>query len=499
MSLYTKYRPKDWDSLVGQDTINHILRNSLRLWRVGHAYIFTGSRGTGKTTSARILAKWVNCENLQEGNPCHICQHCRAFDDESYLDVIEIDGASNNGVDNVRDLIEKARFEPTQWKFKIYIIDEVHMLSDGAFNALLKILEEPPKHVKFILATTEIDKVPETIQSRSLRFDFEKINLQAIIERLTYVITQEWIQASPEVLRIIAESAHGGMRDALTILEQQSIWWVIDESVLRENLAILDAWLIEKLLDTLVLWDEEVFVWIHENLKKKHIRIENFFDQLLRAIRMRMFDPTYLSAFSDYSYIADIIESAYSKIKFIPDSFLLIEITLLRILRRNGKKPEYAGQESSLLKEKESQIPPSKPQEIPKKRDKIPEVRWEKISTPSIPVIPEDTESIPSQRDKTDNPIKNSSDESPKFSYVLLLNYLKETKPALTTDLKSARFELEEKKLRLIFEKEWNYGRVNTAPIKNLIVEWLEKLFWMGWSVECQLGQGTSQIDDSVF
>ena len=191
MSLYTKYRPKDWDSVIGQDAISHILRNSLRQNRVGHAYILTGSRGTGKTTSARILAKGVNCLDLQDGNPCHTCAHCVAFDNSSFLDVIEIDGASNNGVENVRELIEKARFEPSQGKFKIYIIDEVHMLSSGAFNALLKTLEEPPPHVKFILATTEIDKVPETIRSRALEFDFKKITETDIIARLEFVTKSE--------------------------------------------------------------------------------------------------------------------------------------------------------------------------------------------------------------------------------------------------------------------------------------------------------------------
>lgn len=175
MSLYTQYRPKDWTSVVGQDYIVKILKYSLINETSGHAYIFTGSRGTGKTTSARILAKSFNCLDLKDGNPCHQCTNCQAFDNGTMVDIVEIDGASNALVDDIRKLIEDAKFLPTFGKYKVYIIDEVHMLGKSAFNALLKTLEEPPEHVKFILATTEIDKVPETIRSRAQQFHFQKI------------------------------------------------------------------------------------------------------------------------------------------------------------------------------------------------------------------------------------------------------------------------------------------------------------------------------------
>ena len=207
MSLYTKYRPHDWDSVVGQDLIVEILKTSLSNETTGHAYIFTGSRGTGKTTSARIFAEAVNCTDLRYGNPCHECDNCRAFDNGSMLDVIEIDGASNRGINEARELIEKARFKPNQGKYKIYIIDEVHMLTTEAFNALLKSIEEPPEHVKFILATTEIDKVPETIRSRAQKFDFHKIKDDTIIKRLEYVIETEGIDAEKEAVEIIARAA----------------------------------------------------------------------------------------------------------------------------------------------------------------------------------------------------------------------------------------------------------------------------------------------------
>ncbi len=185
MSLYLDYRPKDFDSLHGQTFVKEALLNALRSGRTVGAYLFHGSRGTGKTTVARILAKAFNCLDLRsDGNPCGNCANCRAFDEARMLDIIEIDAASNTGVDNIREMIEKAQFQPNEGKYKVYIIDEVHMLSKGAFNALLKTLEEPPAHVKFILATTEIHRIPETIISRSQRYDFRRITEADIMSRL---------------------------------------------------------------------------------------------------------------------------------------------------------------------------------------------------------------------------------------------------------------------------------------------------------------------------
>lgn len=251
MSLYTKYRPRDWDSVVGQDRIKTILRNSLTHDRTGHAYLFHGSRGTGKTTSARILAKGVNCTDLRDGNPCHMCANCLAFDNGTMLDIIEIDAASNTGVDNIRELIERARFEPNQGKYKVYIIDEVHMLSTGAFNALLKTLEEPPEHVKFILATTEADKVPETIRSRTLRFDFRKITENDIIDRIRFVATAEHIRTDEEAIKIIAKYARGGLRDALTLLEQNTVDGELSLEHVRMTLSLLEESQITAIIESL--------------------------------------------------------------------------------------------------------------------------------------------------------------------------------------------------------------------------------------------------------
>lgn len=218
--LYRKYRPKVFSDVYGQEHVTSTLLNEIKENRISHAYLFTGSRGTGKTTCAKILAKAVNCENSQNGEPCNECEVCKGLDAGTIYDVVEIDAASNNGVDNIRDLREEANYTPTRGKYRVYIIDEVHMLSTGAFNALLKTLEEPPAHVIFILATTEVHKLPATILSRCQRFDFKRIQPETMAVRLKEVAGYENMQLTDEAAILIARIADGGMRDALSILDQ---------------------------------------------------------------------------------------------------------------------------------------------------------------------------------------------------------------------------------------------------------------------------------------
>ena len=219
-ALYRKWRPKTFSDVCGQETVTTALRSELTSGRLSHAYLFTGCRGTGKTTCAKILAKAVNCEHPVNGDPCNECPTCRGIDDGSVLDVTEIDAASNNGVDNIRDLRDEVAYTPVTGKYRVYIIDEVHMLSPGAFNALLKTLEEPPAHVLFILATTEVHKLPATILSRCQRFDFGRIRPQDIAARLSYVAEQEGMELAPDAAMLLARLADGAMRDALSLLDQ---------------------------------------------------------------------------------------------------------------------------------------------------------------------------------------------------------------------------------------------------------------------------------------
>lgn len=219
-ALYRKYRPQTFDDVVGQGAITQTLKNQIINHRLSHAYLFTGTRGTGKTTCAKILAKAVNCENPIDGNPCNCCPSCKSIASGACMDVLEIDAASNNGVDSVRALRDDAIYTPSEVKMRVYIIDEVHMLSISAFNALLKIIEEPPEHLLFILATTELHKVPATILSRCQRFSFRRILAEDIVDRLNYIAYREQIDLEPDAAAYLARLADGGMRDAVSLLDQ---------------------------------------------------------------------------------------------------------------------------------------------------------------------------------------------------------------------------------------------------------------------------------------
>ena len=233
-ALYRKYRPQTFDEVVGQEGITRILKSQLQTGRLSHAYLFTGSRGTGKTSCAKIMAKAVNCLDPQDGNPCNRCAACLSIDSGTCMDVLEIDAASNNGVDNVRDLRDDAIYSPSQVRYRVYIVDEVHMLSISAFNALLKIIEEPPEHLIFILATTELHKVPATILSRCQRFSFRRISPEDVAGRLQYVAYQEGIDLDPTAAVTLGRLADGAMRDGVSLLDQcasATVGPVTEESV----------------------------------------------------------------------------------------------------------------------------------------------------------------------------------------------------------------------------------------------------------------------------
>lgn len=268
-ALYRKFRPDSFEHVYGQDPIVTTLKNQLKSERIGHAYLFCGTRGTGKTTVAKILAKAVNCENPGSNGPCGVCSMCREIADGNSMNVIEIDAASNNGVDNIRDIREEVGYRPPRGRYKVYIIDEVHMLSTAAFNALLKTLEEPPEYIIFILATTEVQKIPATILSRCQRYDFHRIGVDTISQRLTELLQKEGAEAEPRAVRYIARMGDGSMRDALSLLDR-CIAFYLGQKLTYENvlevLGAVDTDVFGKLLERIIQADVVGCIRILEEL-----------------------------------------------------------------------------------------------------------------------------------------------------------------------------------------------------------------------------------------
>ena len=305
-ALYRKWRPQTFADVIGQQHITDTLRAQLQSGRLSHAYLFTGTRGTGKTTCAKILARAVNCEHPVNGDPCNECAACRGILDGSVLDVTEIDAASNNGVDNIRDLRDETRYTPAQVKKRVFIIDEVHMLSIGAFNALLKTLEEPPEHVLFILATTELHKVPATILSRCQRFDFRRIGAEDIARRLLDVAAGEGIQLTEGAARLIARLADGAMRDALSMLDRAAAAGAVDEQTVTTALGVLGQDDGVRLAEALKAGDLAAAVGLLDEYYNAGRDLASVYDQMLGLIRDALLVKT------SKTDVSGLISPAYS-------------------------------------------------------------------------------------------------------------------------------------------------------------------------------------------
>lgn len=317
LALYRKYRPRIFEDVVGQEHIIRTLQNQIKTGRIAHAYLFTGSRGTGKTTIAKIFSRAVNCGEHINGSACGVCETCKKIEDGASINIIEIDAASHNGVDNIREINEEVKYSPAVGKYKVYIIDEVHMLSTGAFNALLKTLEEPPTHVIFILATTDPQKIPVTILSRCQRFDFKRINANAMVECLHQYMEQESIAIEDEALAYIARLADGGMRDALSLLEQ-CISFYFDEMITVQKVLYLvgavDSQMLFDMITALTSYDSQAAIRICDEVNMQGRSIRQFAADLLVHCRNLLVAKTTHedSGVLDYSkeYIVRLLEQA---------------------------------------------------------------------------------------------------------------------------------------------------------------------------------------------
>ena len=355
-ALYRKYRPKTFDEICGQEAVVTSLKNQVKNNEISHAYIFQGTRGTGKTSAAKILSRAVNCLHPVDGNPCNECENCKSILNESSLDVVEMDAASNNGVDDIRELKEKVIYPPQSLKYKVYIIDEVHMLSKGAFNALLKILEEPPRHLIFILATTEIEKIPATILSRSQKYNFKRISIEEISENLKNITELEGKSCDDEVFTLIAKSSDGAMRDALSVLDQlltknkdhiklEDAMEVLGISS-SELLFNLSRALIEKNVNESLLAIDEIY--------KEGVDFNTLSSQILSHFRDLLMvktlkDPkkivysTFLKEFQDIAgrvdledllIIIDILKNLSIEIKYAENKRVVFEMNAVKICNR---------------------------------------------------------------------------------------------------------------------------------------------------------------------
>lgn len=333
MSLFLKYRPQTFSDLVGQEPVRRTLQNALKSERPSHAYLFTGSRGTGKTSTARIFAKGLNCENLQDGDPCGTCRFCTGTADGTLIDVIEIDAASNRGIDEIRDLREKINFAPNVAKRKVYIIDEVHMMTKEAFNALLKTLEEPPDHAFFCLATTEIHKVPETIRSRCQTFSFQRFTLDQLSDRLQYIADLESIKADSEALNLISRKAEGGLRDAISLLEQVAAETENNATTaaVQQSLGISDSNTLINLYGSLAKGDSQSGLDILKHLSQNGLDFRSFGHDFLGFLREKMLQQLGKPDLGFTLKCIEEFEIALQRLKTSPIIELPLEIAIINL------------------------------------------------------------------------------------------------------------------------------------------------------------------------
>ena len=353
-ALYRVYRPQTFSELIGQDAISQTLLNALRQNRLAHAYLFCGPRGTGKTSTSKILAKAVNCLDPQDGEPCNACENCRAINEDRFLDVIEIDAASNRGIDEIRGIREQVRFTPSMGKRKVYIIDEVHMLTTEAFNALLKTLEEPPEHVLFVLATTDPQKVPKTVLSRTQRFDFHRIPTPVLAAHLREICDREGIDADDEALSLIAKNAAGGMRDAISLLDQTIAFAgdQIDRHAVTQMIGGLDDDALHTLVAALQSGDTAALMQQLENLLYSGSTPSEALRQQAAGFSLRQLEQLLAKA-----------AEAERDMRIAPDGELVLELTLVEMaLLLAGESPAQSAPQTRAHLPAAGSAPAAKPQ-----------------------------------------------------------------------------------------------------------------------------------------
>lgn len=511
MALYRKFRPGEFEDVKGQDAIVKTLKNQISAGRIGHAYLFCGTRGTGKTTVAKIFAKAVNCEHPTDGSPCGECAMCRAIAAGNSMNVIEIDAASNNGVDNIREIREEVAYRPTEGRYKVYIIDEVHMLSIGAFNALLKTLEEPPEYVIFILATTEANKIPVTILSRCQRYDFKRISIDTIAARLRELIDKEGWDVEEKAVRYIAKAADGSMRDGLSLLDQCAAFYIgerltydhvleilgaVDTDVfsrlLREILAMDVSQVIET-VDELVMDGRELsqlaadFTWYLRNLLlvKCSDNMEDVLDVSSENLAQLKEEAGMIENETLIRYIR-VFSDLTNQLRYSTQKRVLLEVTLIRLCRPAMEQTEDALLDRIRMMEKQIEEMEEEVRSAPRRMQEYPD-------------DPDSREWPSREEPRAPKPqLPKALNEDVKAVAKDFRSILGDASPMLRTYLKKARLSAGEGNVLLIVAPdEISAGALGTEEHKEEIRRLIEEKIGKQIEVEVRSLERGGRFEDS--
>ncbi len=461
IALYRKYRPQDFSEVSGQEHIMKTLQNAVKTSGFSHAYIFCGPRGTGKTSVARIMAKAVNCQKQKDGNPCNKCAHCISISNQTALDIIEIDAASNRGIDEIRDLREKVKFTPSKLKFKVFIIDEVHMLTKEAFNALLKTLEEPPEHALFIMATTEIHKIPATVISRCQRFDFKRIGRKELERGLSEIAKKEKIKIQKEAIITIARVSEGGFRDAISILDQISmnVKGNISNTDVIDLLGIIDGGKIEKIAKMIEADNKKEALEFLNSLLQKGADIAQLTRGLMALYREKIKDTLEDNGLAgEYVYAIETLSECNRNFKHALYPQLSLEIAIIKIINTFSKE-EKALENNNI------------------------EIKKEKIKVKK----PEDT------KEKAEGKETNKNSREIKWDQVLF--EIKSKNNSIHAMIRESEPVFMDDEIHLIFPYKFHKERIEDRKNREIVEEAISKVCGHGYNIICKLGQIKSRQD----